>query len=245
MEMNRKLIKENSTLRSAARDQLSGHWGIALLLCLVSTIIIAILVGIIGRFLPGYQSFSTIMQNGGDTTASNLHTFLSTILHSIVAAPFVLGLISCFIKLVRDEPFRFEGLFDGFKHLSSALILNLLILMFTTLWTLLLIIPGIIAGYRYSMAFYILNDNPEIGAMEALGESKEMMKGYKWKLFCLQLSFIGWAILSILSCGIGLLWLIPYIQASTANFYQNLKDASEGSPSIDENKIPYEINPTN
>jgi len=95
------------------------------------------------------------------------------------------------------------------------------------------------------MAFYILNDNPTLGAMDALKASKQMMKGYKWKLFCLQLSFIGWCLLSIFTLFIGLLWLIPYIQASIAAFYQNLKDASETKPTIDENKIPYVMNTTN
>jgi len=89
-------------------------------------------------------------------------------------------------------------------------------------------LPGIIAGYRYSMALYILNDNPKISPMDAIKASKEMMKGYKWKLFCLQLSFVGWALLcSIFTLFIGFLWLIPYIQTSIANFYQNLKDASK------------------
>lgn len=179
----------------------------------------------LSMFLPGYQSISTVITNGRDTTGT-YYTFFSAILHVIVAAPFVLGLVSCFIKLVRGDSFRFKGLFDGFKHLSSAVILNLFMLMFVSLWGLLLIIPGIIARYSYSMAFYILNDNPTIGALEALGDSKKMMKGYKWKLFCLQFSFIGWALLSILTLGIGFLWLIPYINASTANFYQNLEDAS-------------------
>ena len=244
MEMNRELIKKNSALRKCARNQLSGHWGTALLLCLIYGIIISIICGILNRFLPGYQSFSSVMTNGTDTTASTYHSFFSTILYSIVAAPFVLGLVSCFINLVRDEPFRIEGLFDGFKNLSSALILNLLMLIFTTLWALLLVIPGIIAFYRYSMAFYILNDNPEMSSMDALKASKKMMKGFKWKLFCLHLSFIGWAILSMFTIFIGLLWLTPYIHASIANFYQNLKDAAETGTSAQENKVPYEINPT-
>ena len=93
------------------------------------------------------------------------------------------------------------------------------------LWSLLLIIPGIVAAYRYSMAFYILNDNPEMSAKAALDESKRMMAGYKGKLFCLQLSFIGWGFLCLFTLGIGYLWLTPYIQTSMAYFYQNLKEA--------------------
>lgn len=195
--MSEVLIKSNSELRAAAREQLKGNWLMAVLLCLVSSII----GGIFG-FIP----------------------YVGPVINIIIAGPLVLGLIICFMRLVRRESFRFENLFDGFKNFKSAFLTQLLMSIFIFLWTLLLIIPGIIAGYKYSMAFYILNDNPEIGAMEALKASKEMMNGYKWKLFCLQLSFIGWALLSILTLGIGFLWLTPYIQATMANFYQNLKE---------------------
>lgn len=245
MEMNHKLIENNSTLKRKARGQLKGKWGTALLLCLINAIIIGIIGGILGRLLPGYRDIATLIANGGNPTGSLGHNYLTSITSNILVAPLTLGLISCFMKLIRDEPFRIEGLFDGFKNLASAIILKLLMLIFTCLWTLLLIVPGIIAGYRYSMAFYILNDNPEMGAMDAIKTSKEMMKGYKWKLFCLQLSFIGWSLLSIFTLFIGLLWLIPYIQASIANFYQNLKDASETGTTLDENKVPYIMNPIN
>lgn len=144
----------------------------------------------------------------------------------LVSGALTLGLVSCFVKLVRNEPFQFENLFDGFRNFLSALILQLLIGIFTLLWFLLLIIPGIIAYYRYAMAFYILNDYPEMGAKAALEASKQMMVDYKWKLFCLHFSFIGWGLLSILTIGIGFLWLIPYMNAAQANFYQNLKEAS-------------------
>jgi uncharacterized membrane protein len=75
------------------------------------------------------------------------------------------------------------------------------------------------------MIFYVLYDNPDIGAIEALNRSKKMMHGYKWKLFCLHFSFIYWILLSILTCGIGFLWLIPYMGVAQANFYENLKDS--------------------
>jgi uncharacterized membrane protein len=94
-------------------------------------------------------------------------------------------------------------------------------------WTLLLIVPGIIAGYRYSQAFYILRDNPEIGAMEAIRRSKTMMAEHKWRLFVLQLTFIGWHLLCMLSLCIGYLWLVPYIMAAGAHFYEDLKTRSE------------------
>ncbi|MPN61797.1 hypothetical protein SDC9_209541 [bioreactor metagenome] len=97
--------------------------------------------------------------------------------------------------------------------------------IFVILWSLLLIVPGIIAAIRYSMCFYILADNPDIGIMEALNESKRMMRGNKWKYFCLNLSFIGWGLLCICTVGIGFLWLTPYVETSVIAFY----DIANGS----------------
>lgn len=201
MQFENVSIKTNSELRRSTREQLKGNWGTAILLCLIFSIICGSPGLIFSKFNP----------------------YAGQIFGIIIGGPLALGLNTCFLKLVRHEPFMFENLFDGFKNFTSSVIAQLLITIFVLLWSLLLLIPGIIAAYRYSMVFYILSDNPEIGAMEALKRSKEMMMGFKWKLFCLQLSFIGWALLGILTLGIGYLWLIPYIYGATANFYENLK----------------------
>jgi uncharacterized membrane protein len=87
---------------------------------------------------------------------------------------------------------------------------------------LLLIIPGIMAGLSYSQTFYILSEDPSIGAMDAIRKSKEMMYGNRWKLFCLGLRFIGWLLLCILTLGIGFIWLAPYMAVSMAKFYDDL-----------------------
>jgi Predicted integral membrane protein len=195
-------LKPNSEIRKSARESLSGKWGTALLLCLIAEIISG---------LPGAIPY------------------IGPIITLLIAGPFMLGLIGCFLQLIRSGPFRFESLFDGFKNFSSAFILQLLITIFTLLWSLLLVIPGIIAAYRYSMSFYILYDNPQMSAKEALEESKKMMNGFKGKLFLLHLSFIGWGLLCLLTLGIGYLWLVPYIQTSTAHFYQNLKDSANAN----------------
>ena len=200
MQFDNRPIKTNSNIRLSTREQLKGNWGTAILLCLIFSIICG---------LPSYIPYF-----GG-------------IIGILVSGPLTLGLSICFLKLVRYEHFIFENLFDGFKNFSTALIAQLLILIFVFLWSLLLLIPGIMASYRYSMVFYILCDNPEISAMEALNRSKEMMIGSKWKLFCLHLSFIGWGLLGILTLGIGYLWLTPYIYGSVANFYDNIKDTNE------------------
>ena len=196
MQFGNQSMKTNAAIRSSARNQLKGNWGTAVLLCVIFSILCA---------LPAYIPY------------------FGAIIGIIISGPLTLGLSSCFLKLVRHESFMFENLFDGFKRFSSSVIAQLLITIFVLLWTLLLIIPGIIASYSYSLVFYILSDNPEMSAMEALKKSKDMMLGFKWKLFCLHLSFIGWAILSLFTLGIAYLWLTPYIYSATANFYEDLK----------------------
>jgi Predicted integral membrane protein len=196
MTNNNNPIKTNAELRFTARNQLKGQWGITILICVVFVIISG---------LP------------------NAIPYAGSVISIVLTGPLTLGIISCFIKLIRKESFKFENLFDGFKNFTSSFILQILVTLFVFLWALLLVIPGIIAGYRYSMSFYILYDNPKLGAMEALDLSKEIMVGNKWRLFCLHLSFIGWALLSTLTLGIGFLWLIPYINTSVANFYESVK----------------------
>ncbi|MBC8060684.1 MAG: DUF975 family protein [Clostridiaceae bacterium] len=197
MENNNLSIKENSELRRDAREQLRGNWLTAVLLCVIYTIV----SGILGQ-IP----------------------YLGYPLTMLIAGPFMLGLVSCFMHLVRHEPFMFENLFDGFKKFVPALLLQIIMSIFIFLWSLLLIVPGVIAALSYSMSFYILNDNSEMSAMEALSASKEMMMGYKSKLFMMMLLFAGLSILSVITCFIGMLWITPYMQTSMANFYQNLKE---------------------
>ena len=101
-------------------------------------------------------------------------------------------------------------------------IANLLVTLYTVLWMLLFIIPGIVAAFRYSMTFYILAENPELSASEAINRSKELMDGNKWRFFCLGASFIGWIILTLFTLGIGNLFLNPYMQAAHAAFYRDI-----------------------
>ena len=119
--------------------------------------------------------------------------------------------------------FDLNTLFDGFKYIMKAFGLHFLTGLFIFLWSLLFIIPGIVAALRYSMAFHILADNPDIGVMEAIEKSKMMTQGYKLDIFIMYLSFMGWAILSAFTLGIGVLWLAPYISTSFANVYLALK----------------------
>jgi uncharacterized membrane protein len=196
-------LKQNFELRAMARAQLKGNWGKAIL----ALFLVSLLSGCAGVLRDNYGSLIAL----------------------IIAGPFALGLCSFLIKMVRSEHAALSNIFDGFKNFVPALILYLLILVFTLLWTLLFFIPGIIAGYRYSQAFYILHDHPEMKASDAFRLSKEMMVGRKWKLFTLHLSFIGWFLLCILTLCIGFLWLYPYVTLATAHFYEDLKKHSLGN----------------
>jgi len=101
------------------------------------------------------------------------------------------------------------------------------------LWTLLFVIPGLVMSFAYAMTPYILEEHPELDAWEASNRSREMMRGHKWQLFCLYLSFLGWFLLCILSLGIGFFWLSPFMQASEAAFYNDLK-AERGEEAVTE-----------
>lgn len=189
-------LLSNSEIRKGAREKLKGNWGTTIL-----AFIIFLLILVPISLLP----------------------FIGVISNIILSGAFTLGFAILFLNLVRSGKAKFGDLFKGFNNFGKALLAYLLRSLFILLWGLLLIIPGIIAAIKYSQTFYILADNPNMKAIDAIRESKRMMEGNKWKYFKLQLSFIGWALLSILTLGIGYLWLAQYMYASYALFYEDLK----------------------
>ncbi len=144
----------------------------------------------------------------------------------IIGGPMSVGISIFSLSLARKEEAELNQIFEGFKNFGTALITYFLVLLFITLWSLLLIIPGIIAALSYSQVFFILAEDNSIGAMDAIKKSKKMMYGYKWKYFLLSLRFLGWAIVCLLTLGIGFLWLAPYAEVSYANFYDDIKKNS-------------------
>ncbi len=136
------------------------------------------------------------------------------------------GLCSFTLATVRASERKndLSLLFNGFtKNTGANILAGLLTVIFTFLWTLLFIIPGIVKAYSYSMTYYILCDHPEYTATEAIKESQRIMRGNKARAFILDLSFIGWQIVGVLCCGIGTLWVTPYIQATKAQLYEEIK----------------------
>lgn len=141
----------------------------------------------------------------------------------ITSGPFALGLIFFFKNMANDREARLEQIFDGFKNFGTALATYLLSAVAAVLGLLLLIVPGIIIGIGLAQAMYIISDDEEIGAYDALSKSWEMMDGFKMKYFGLLLIFFLLSLLCILTLGIGFLWLIPIFQVTAIKFYEEVK----------------------
>ncbi len=149
---------------------------------------------------------------------------LGSVITLFVMLPISWGLACFFLGISRDEEVTNATLFDGFKEYGRIFITLLLQNIYTLLWTLLLIVPGIIKYYSYAMTPFVLKDNPEMSGNAAIEESMKIMQGKKMDLFLLQLSFIGWGILACLTLGIGFLFLIPYMETAMAHFYEDAKN---------------------
>ena len=200
--LNPSALPENKAIRAAARGELKGNWTQPVLMTLVYMIATSAAAGILG-----------------------LIPIVGTVLAYLIILPVNFGFILAFLNFMRGQN-RDEmiGLpYKVFQEFGRYLGTSLLQAIFIALWSLLLIIPGIIMSYAYAMVPYLCRENPELSAMDCIKKSKAMMKGYKWKLFLLDLSFIGWMLLCILTLGIGMLWLQPYMYCSRAKFYEELK----------------------
>lgn len=186
-----------SELKDAAKKALSGNWGVS-----------------IGVFVI-YQLIAT---------GASLVPIVGAIAVAICGPALALGYILFFLNVSRGKELSVGTLFEGFPAFWKAFGLCFMVGLFTLLWSLLLIIPGIIAAISYSMTLYILADNPEIDIMDAIRQSKRMTNGYKGDIFVLGLSFLGWGIVACLTLGIGFLWLAPYMQTTYTNLYLKLKE---------------------
>ena len=214
------VIQPNSVLRSYARQQLNGVWGQMALAYFIMFLI----------SLP-YNIATTISSLNSlyplEFPETNGIDFVFLICFLIVSGPFQLGFAGYFLKRIRGEEITVNNIFDGFNCFLNSFLLLLVMNLFIILWSFLLFIPGIVKSYGYSMAFFIMYDDPQIKPLDALKKSEIMMKGYKMKLFTLHLSFIGWFLLGALTLGIASFWISPYFELSVANFYENLKKMSE------------------
>lgn len=187
---------ENVVLMQMARASLKDKWGLA-----------------IGTFVI----YSIIVGAGGSIGA------WGSIISLLLAGPFLLGAAFFSLSISRGKEARLEQIFHGFNYFTSALLAYLLMFVYVLLWSLLLIVPGIIAALSYSMTFYIIADEPSIKAEAALEKSKAMMDGYKLKLFYLCLRFFLLGLLCVLTLGIGFFWLVPFVHVTIAKFYDDIR----------------------
>jgi len=187
-------------LKEAAKSQIKGNIGILFLI----TLIIGLISGAAGALL-GLIPFGGI---------------ISTL---IITPAFALSVTRVFLNVVDGVRPVVGDAFSGFDDFWAAFKVNFLVGLFTFLWSLLLVIPGIIKSYSYSMSLYILAENKGKGALECINESKEMTNGYKMDLFMLGLSFIGWMLLCVVTFGIASIWVVPYMNATSVNAYRFLK----------------------
>ena len=156
----------------------------------------------------------------------------SVIAGGLSAIPVIGGLCSLFVGLPVAYGFDFGVLFEGFQDYGRIFVTKLLQGIYTALWMLLLVVPGIIKHYSYAMTDYILKEDPEMKNNAAIEKSMAMMENNKMKLFMLDLSFIGWAILSLFTFGIGFFFLQPYVQVAHAAFYEDLKAQQGGNVEV-------------
>ena len=237
-------MKYASDFRSLARNALKGRWTVAVIAGLL-----AVLLGATATNGPEIKlnindSGADVVLAVGDQTIYSIGGGINSDVagHIVGAATYILlaalvtavvffllgsimeiGYAKFNLELVdRQKEPELGTLFGYFRFWKTAAGAKFLQGLYVFLWSLLFIIPGIVAGYSYAMTRYILAEDPEMAPGEAIRRSREMMFGNRWRLFCLQFSFIGWDILSSLTLGIGNLWLNPYKQAATTAFYREI-----------------------
>ena len=180
-------------LKAKAKEQIKGNIGILFVMSLIVSVVASI---------------------------ANIIPVIGPI---VVISAFTIATIIIYLKLAAGINPEIAELFQHFGKFWAAFKVIFLTGLFTMLWSLLLYIPGIIKGLSYSMSMYILAENPDMPALEAIDRSKKMMDGHKMELFVLMLSFIGWYLLCMVTFGIAAIYVVPYMSATLANFYNNIK----------------------
>ena len=207
----------SSELKLKAREQLNGKKMNAAITLLVYGLIVVVVNAIATRIFPGQ---TTMIADGVYVTQTS---WIASLIQTFVTVFLSLGLTSYFLKIARGEETDIKELFSKGNIWLKAFVTTILTGLAIGFGMILLIVPGIILLFGYSMINFIYIDNPEIGIVDVMKKSREMMKGHKWQFFCLGFSFIGWMILGAFTLGILYFWLIPYMGVSQANFYDSIK----------------------
>ena len=191
-----------------AREKLKNNWSTAFLVGL--TLIIPTLIS---------ESLKAI----GSVEVGGMEDISLGLIPTLVAGPLALGFSIYSLNLFRNGSADYNNIFDGFKSLGKILGVYFLMIVLVILGMILLIIPGIILAFGFSMAYFVMIDKPELGIVDTLKESWKIMKGNKTKLLGLSLRFIPWAILGILCLVVGVIFVLPWMQMSYTSFYEEIK----------------------
>lgn len=195
----------NQSLKNRALASLEGKWSNGI----IATIIYLLISGCVGQ---GASMFFDVATGYGISGV----WFLLTL-------PLEWGITVYFLNLIRNEDLAYERLFDGYKDFIRIFLAGFLVVVSVAIGMLFLIVPGIILGLMFAQTEYILKDDKQISAADAMKKSVQMMKGHKMELFWLLLSFIGWFILCVLTLGFGMIFLLPYFHSTMAHYYEDLK----------------------
>ena len=190
-------MKRAKELRASAWEKKKGRWGMLALVFFIYSLIMA-------------------------ACAALSYVVVGAVAVLLLSGPLMLGFTMVCLAVSRRQGASLSKLFEGFSRFGDSLVLFLLMDIFIFLWSLLLVIPGIIKMYSYSMSWFVLHDRPDLTGNEARKRSMYLMKGHKWRLFCLDFSFLGWYLLSALTLGILAFWVTPYHMTARAEFYQEL-----------------------
>lgn len=201
-------------LKQQAKEQLKGNVGKFILILIVYFACAMVLAGIT-EALPEKAAI------------------IGAILTLVLTPPLTMGYYIVFLNTTYGDTPKVADLFEGYKRLfGKSILLYILNAVFVFLWSLLLVVPGIIKAYGYSMAWYVMAENPDMSAREALKESERIMQGHKLDFFVLQLSFILWSLLVCVTFGLAAFYVAPYSQLTFTNFYHNVK--AQGSTPVED-----------
>ena len=216
--------------RDLARENLRGNWKLSVIAGMLACLLGGLIVGT--SFFPDMELkiedmnfrdlkelFTFVLFNGGIIIQV---TSILNLVHFILGGVLQLGYAQYLLNQHDRREFQLNDLFSKFDYFGAGFCQNFLRGLYVFLWSLLFVIPGVVAQYRYAMTPFIMAEHPELTASEAIRASKKMMDGNKWALFCLDFSFFGWALLSALTLNIGNLWLNPYRNAAYAAFYRRV-----------------------
>ncbi|MEE0776301.1 MAG: DUF975 family protein [Bacillota bacterium] len=222
-------------LKKDAKSQLMGNWGKAIGAMLLVALF-GIVISMVFELLLRTTSYGMLLNNPEMLNSMSEEAILGmlpgilgwSLLFSVavlvLTAPVSIGYCFFNLGLMRGENVSAVTPFQGFRYLGGTIGLTVLMSLFLFLWSLLLYIPGIVKSLSYAMAPYIWSDNREMSARDAITQSRKMMVGHKWELFVLTLSFIPWLLLVAVTCGLGALYVQPYMEVTFVNFYERLKN---------------------